>query len=172
MASKILEEIRSESTRGLYPRILIGLALVFLVTGCAKGCSKENPEMESSSGQAGSDGDTQVSADGGKVEIEILTEGSGAEAANGQLVAVHYVGTLPDGTEFDTSYKRKRPFQFRLGDGAVIEGWEKGVAGMKVGEKRKLTIPPSLAYKERGLGGVIPPNTTLTFEIELMKIEN
>lgn len=96
--------------------------------------------------------------------------GKGAEAKNGDTVKVHYTGTLTDGKEFDSSRKRDEPFTFTIGQGMVIKGWEQGIAGMKVGGKRKLTIPPSLAYGPRGRPGAIPPNATLLFDVELMEI--
>ncbi len=105
------------------------------------------------------------------VEIEILKEGIGATAKNGDKVSVHYVGTLENGTKFDSSVDRGTPFEFTLGAGQVIPGWEIGVEGMKVGEKRKLTIPSELGYGSRGAGGVIPPNATLIFEVELLGIK-
>ena len=103
------------------------------------------------------------------LSITDLVIGDGAEAVSGETVTVNYRGTLANGKEFDSSYGRG-PFSFPLGAGRVIRGWDEGVAGMKVGGKRKLVIPPDLAYGERGAGGVIPPNATLTFEVELLKV--
>ncbi|MBI5650725.1 MAG: FKBP-type peptidyl-prolyl cis-trans isomerase [Chloroflexi bacterium] len=103
--------------------------------------------------------------------IQDLQIGTGAEAKVGNRVTVHYRGTLTDGKQFDASYDRKEPFTFVLGAGQVIKGWDQGVAGMKVGGKRKLTIPPELGYGARGAGGVIPPNATLVFEVELLDVK-
>lgn len=100
--------------------------------------------------------------------IETLRPGDGAEAKSGASVTVHYVGTLTDGRKFDSSRDRGKGFTFKLGAGQVIKGWDQGVAGMKVGELRKLTIPPHLAYGDRGFPGAIPPNATLVFEVELL----
>lgn len=104
------------------------------------------------------------------MNIEILQQGSGQATKSGDKVTVNYVGTLEDGVKFDSSIDRGQPFVFTLGEGSVIQGWEQGVEGMKVGEKRKLTIPPNLAYGEQGAGGIIPPNATLIFEIDLLQI--
>jgi len=96
--------------------------------------------------------------------------GTGAVAEAGKSVSVHYTGWLTDGTKFDSSKDHGQPFAFQLGAGQVIKGWDQGVAGMKVGGIRKLTIPPSLGYGEQGAGGVIPPNATLVFEVELLGV--
>ena len=102
--------------------------------------------------------------------IEDVTVGQGAAAAAGQKVTVHYTGWLTNGTKFDSSKDRNDPFVFPLGGGRVIKGWDEGVQGMKVGGKRKLTIPPALGYGARGAGSVIPPNATLVFEVELLGV--
>jgi len=102
------------------------------------------------------------------LQIEVTQEGTGTVAENGMQVQVHYTGTLQDGTVFDSSRNRGEPLAFVLGEGRVIKGWEQGIAGMRVGEKRILTIPPELGYGAQGAGGVIPPNATLVFDVELM----
>ncbi len=113
-------------------------------------------------------GDT-VTTDSG-LKYEELTVGDGEVASSGHKVKVHYTGWLTNGKKFDSSKDRNQPFSFTLGGGQVIKGWDEGVAGMKVGGKRKLTIPSELGYGSRGAGGVIPPGATLVFEVELLGV--
>lgn len=122
-----------------------------------------------SSGNAGAGGEEWRKTPSG-LEIQEITVGAGAEAKPGTAVSVHYTGWLLDGTKFDSSLDRGKPFTFHLGAGEVIAGWDEGVAGMKVGGKRKLRIPAQLGYGARGAGGVIPPNATLLFEVELLEV--
>ena len=106
----------------------------------------------------------------GELVSQDIKVGDGAEAVSGKKVTVHYVGTLTNGNKFDSSRDRGKGFSFKLGAGEVIKGWDQGVAGMKVGEMRKLTIPSDLAYGARGFPPVIPPNATLVFEVELLEV--
>lgn len=115
---------------------------------------------------------TPTSTPGIQLRFEDLVTGTGATATPGASVTVHYSGTLTDGTQFDSSYGRGVPFSFKLGARQVIPGWELGVSGMQVGGKRRLTIPPELAYGSGGVPGVIPPDSTLIFTVELMGVES
>jgi len=106
-----------------------------------------------------------------ELNTKILREGSGNESKSGDTLVVNYLGTLKDGTKFDSSYDRGEPFEFTLGNSSVIEGWEQGMLGMKVGEKRKIEIPSSMGYGENGIIGTIPGKSGLIFEVELLEIK-
>lgn len=113
---------------------------------------------------------TKVTTNGGLI-IEDIRVGEGEEVHSGDFISIHYKGTLEDGTKFDSSYERGAPFKTRIGVGEVIEGWDIGVLGMKPGGKRKLIIPSKLAYGDRAVGDIIPPNATLVFEVELVSLD-
>ena len=151
--------------------LIFVLAMVVLSVGAFFYFYRIEPEnevtplrQEATAGQAGGDSVQDLVK-------EDLVVGTGIEAIPGKKVTVHYTGTLTSGEKFDSSLDRGEPFVFNLGSGQVIQGWDIGVAGMKVGGKRKLTIPPHLGYGERGAGAAIPPAATLLFEVELLKVE-
>ena len=112
----------------------------------------------------------EITTESGLKYVDIAV-GGGRQAASGNLATVHYAGWLTNGTKFDSSVDRRDPFSFPIGLGKVIRGWDEGVAGMRVGGKRKLTVPPQLGYGARGAGGVIPPNATLVFDVELLEVK-
>jgi len=154
---------------------LIGVILIVLmISGCVKGANDKNVEglQQEEVVEEGQIQETPV-ADVTELQIESLIEGTGdRQVEQNDVISVHYVGTLTDGSKFDSSIDRGEPFTFTVGIGQVIKGWDQGTQGMKVGEKRKLTIPANLAYGEQGSGAVIPPNSTLIFEVELVSFAN
>jgi len=140
----------------------VALILALSLTGCQK-------EASSADGSQAEKGSTDVA--NSNLKIEDLQVGTGDSPKSGDVVSVHYTGWLEDGTKFDSSVDRGEPFEFVIGQGQVIRGWDEGVMTMKEGGKRRLTIPPELGYGERGAGGVIPPNATLIFEVELLDVK-
>ena len=138
--------------------LFAGLSLLALALTNVRADDKDKPEGKEITTKSG-------------LKYQDLKQGAGDAAKAGDTVEVHYVGTLTDGKKFDSSRDRNEPFVFKLGAGKVIKGWDEGVAGMKAGGKRKLTIPPELAYGKRGAGADIPPDATLIFEVELLKIK-
>lgn len=135
----------------------------------APGAEAAAPAADATAAPAAPAAGGEVTLPGGTKYVDEVV-GTGAEAVPGKTVSVHYTGTLTDGTKFDSSRDRNEPFNFPLGGGRVIKGWDEGVAGMKVGGKRKLTIPPTQGYGEQDMGK-IPPNSTLLFDVELMGVE-
>lgn len=144
--------------------IVLGLSL--FITACSKEDADE-PVVDDQ--PVAVVGETMTTESG--LQYVDLVVGSGASPKTGDIVQVHYTGWLEDSTKFDSSLDRGQPFEFPIGTGRVIPGWDEGVASMKIGSKRKLTIPSALAYGERGAGNVIPPNATLIFEVELLDIK-
>ncbi len=161
-------------------RMIIALTCAVLLAGCNES-AQQSSSASTTTTQATTTpaaGDAATPATGGKVhklasglQYEDMVVGSGTMAEPGMNVSVHYTGWLTDGTKFDSSLDRGQPFQFQLGGGQVIRGWDEGVKGMRIGGKRKLTIPPDMGYGARGAGGVIPPNATLVFDVELLDVK-
>lgn len=181
------------------PATLAAAAALLLVIGAAAGCTRtenretaqqgttteetapsaQTPETTmrnttphettTGTGSTPSDGETVTTPSG--LKYVDLVAGGGPSPARGQVAVVHYTGWLTDGTKFDSSVDRGQPFEFAVGQGMVIKGWDEGVASMKVGGKRRLVIPPELGYGARGAGGVIPPNAQLVFEVELLNVK-
>jgi len=146
------------------PRTLVLPALcVFVVLGIAFAQTEKSPLEPTKV-----DGKPKTTASG--LQYWDIKVGTGATAAAGKMVKVHYTGWLTNGKKFDSSIDRGQPFAFSLGAGQVIKGWDEGVAGMKVGGKRQLRIPPELGYGARGAGNAIPPNSTLIFDVELLDV--
>jgi FKBP-type peptidyl-prolyl cis-trans isomerase FkpA len=146
--------------------LAVAAVLVLVAAGCSR--HEETTMADSPTKTPGAAAGQAPQTTSGGVQYVDEKPGDGAEAQKGQTVTVHYTGWLADGTKFDSSHDRKQPFKFKLGQGQVIKGWDEGVSGMKVGGVRKLTIPPELGYGAGGFGRAIPPNATLTFEVELL----
>lgn len=170
--------------------VALGLTIIALIAlvGCS-GESEDTTTQDTGTESSGQPQDTTPSeeppatsetspstapegmADVTELKVEDTLVGTGAEATAGKTVTVHYTGWLVDGTKFDSSLDAGQPYQFVLGQGMVIQGWDQGVQGMKVGGKRRLTIPSAMGYGEQGAGGVIPPNATLVFDVELLDVQ-
>jgi FKBP-type peptidyl-prolyl cis-trans isomerase len=148
---------------------LLAVIIVFGIIGYLVSRPKVQPQPKAEQPLAETTNTTNTT-NMNDLQMTIVKEGSGVEAKPGDQVSVHYTGTLTDGTKFDSSLDRGEPFTFVLGAGQVIKGWDLGVAGMKVGEKRTLYIPASFAYGEQGVPGVIPPNSVLIFDVEMVAI--
>jgi FKBP-type peptidyl-prolyl cis-trans isomerase len=162
--------------RGAIPLSVLGTALALWSVGCGGEAGEEPPEEQAGTVEEGgramefSADLEQMTQTPSGLYVQDLKVGDGAEAVAGEIVQVHYTGWLMSGEKFDSSLDRGAPFPFQLGAGRVIPGWDEGVAGMLEGGRRKLVIPPELAYGERGYPPVIPPDATLVFEVELLQV--
>ena len=166
-------------------RMIIALTCAVLLAGCNENAQQSGSASTTTTQATTTPGTTTppageaaAPAAGGKMhklasglQYEDMNVGSGKMAEPGMNVSVHYTGWLTDGTKFDSSVDRGQPFKFQLGGGQVIRGWDEGVKGMRIGGKRKLTIPPDMGYGANGAGGVIPPNATLVFDVELLDVQ-
>ncbi len=152
-------------TRGLALGLVLCLGLA-AGTGCVKAGGGKAEGWDPATWKPGPDAVTMPSG----ITYEDVTIGAGPKARAGLMLSVHYTGWLTDGTMFDTSLKNPRPFIFRLGRGEVIKGWDEGLVGMRVGSKRRMRVPPELAYGDKGVPGLIPPGATLIFQVELMGV--
>jgi FKBP-type peptidyl-prolyl cis-trans isomerase len=158
-------------TRGLVLSTYLGLALL-LSLAAGTGCAQEGGKGAADAGAKAATqppGPNAVTLPSGLI-YEDLKAGDGPKARAGLMISVHYSGWLTDGTLFDTSLKNPRPFVFRLGKGEVIKGWDEGLVGMRVGGRRRLRVPPDLAYGDKGVAGLIPPGATLVFDVELLGV--
>mgnify|MGYP003451740745 CR=1 FL=1 len=176
---KIMKNISKSEWVAIVLSIAV-VAYLFFYSGKTKVVGDINQNLEAETQVANASGENITNQTNvGETKMENVTElkkeivvaGTGAEAKVGDVVVVHYTGMLLDGKVFDSSIPRGQPFEFRLGEGSVIAGWEEGLKGMKIGEKARLTIPSNMAYGSQGAGGVIPPDATLVFDIELLQLK-
>ncbi len=152
--------------------LILGVGVFFLVKNMKNNPEPQTEQMsEENTNQENSELKEEGNQEVTEIMMTVVKEGTGEVSANGDTVLVHYSGYLEDGTKFDSSVDRGTPFEFTIGAGQVISGWEIGVSGMKVGEVRRLILPPAFAYGEMGVPGVIPPNAVLAFEVELLEIK-
>ena len=150
---------------------VIGVGYLFMNPNIAKNQLETKSQSSAAAISEVQSKATKPAEDVKELKIDDLKVGEGVEVKSGDTISINYKGTLLDGTEFDSSYKRNKPFETKIGVGQVIQGWDQGILGLKVGGKRKLTIPSSLGYGPKGSGASIPPNAGLVFEVELMSIK-